>query len=87
MNDKIVYNLRDQITKQYEASAMKTKLIKIDELIKNKYSNFMENNNKLFNISLKRKKLENSVRSTRFNFEKNFMNKDNQKTKSKIKSK
>jgi hypothetical protein len=90
MNEKVVLEFKSDIEKQNKKSALKNGLLNLNEIMGKKYENILKGNDVLENLTVKTRKLENSIFNTRSKFEqkyfteeqkKNFQKKGNSKVK------
>lgn len=72
MNDKIVFELKDDVEKRYKLSAMKNGLVNVRELYHNKYSKLFKNSSVLDDMTLKTKQLENKMLKIRSHIEEKY---------------
>jgi len=79
MNDKIALNFKSDIEREYKKSAMKNGLVDLNEILDKKYQKIMQNSDVLENISIKTKRLENSIFSTRNKIEKKYFTEEGRK--------
>lgn len=92
MNDKLVLKLKDEIEVQYYKHAMKNGLVELDDILEKKYEKVVKHNGILESMTLKTRRLENSIFNTRTKIEEKHFTKNerdamNKKNNVKIKRK
>jgi len=72
MNEKIILKFKNEIEQQYNKSALKNGLISIDEVLEKKFSKILKNGNELEEITIKKKRMENSLINARAKIEEKY---------------